>query len=63
MTDLNSGKEWTPMDLSDLQNSLAQGCGLEETAQFLCRDVGEVLAKMSELGLPGRLARQGAGVE
>jgi hypothetical protein len=49
MADLNSGKEWSLMDLADLQNSLAQGHSLEEVAQFLCRDVGEVQAKMAEL--------------
>jgi hypothetical protein len=50
MADVNSGKEWSPMELADLQNSLAQGASLEEVAQFLCRDVGEVQAKMAELG-------------
>ena len=39
------------MDLADLQNSLAQGYSIEEVAQFLCRDVGEVQAKMAGLGL------------
>jgi hypothetical protein len=49
MANLNSGKEWSPMDLADLQNSLAQRHSLEEVAQFLCRDVGEVQATMAEL--------------
>jgi hypothetical protein len=29
MPDVNSGKEWAPMDLADLQNALAQGYGME----------------------------------
>jgi hypothetical protein len=49
MSDVNSGKEWSPMDLADLQNSLAEGYSIEEVAQFLCRDVGEVQAKMAGL--------------
>jgi hypothetical protein len=49
MADINSGKAWSPMDLADLKNSIAQGYGIEEVAQFLCRHVQEVLGKMAEL--------------
>jgi hypothetical protein len=51
MADINSGKEWSPMDLFDLQHSIESGRSLEEVAQFLCRDVQEVQAKMAELML------------
>jgi hypothetical protein len=63
MVDVNSGKEWSPMDLADLQNSLTQGSSIEEVAQFLCRDVGEVQRKMAELGLPSTVARQRIDVQ
>jgi hypothetical protein len=35
--DLNDGKPWSEMDLSDLRNSLAYGRSIEEVAGFLCR--------------------------
>jgi hypothetical protein len=60
MPDVNSGKEWAPMDLADLQNALAQGYGMEVIAQFLCRDVEEVRGKMGELEFLSRLQGQGS---
>ena len=51
MTDLNSGKPWSTMDLADLRRSLADGDSIGETARFLCRDVEEIRAKAIELGL------------
>ena len=55
MADINSGKEWSAIDLADLHNGLVQGYSLEELAQFLCRDVQEVQAKMAELGFADRV--------
>ena len=60
MADVNSGKEWSPMDLADLQNAVANGYGMEEIAQFLCRNVQEVQTKLGELRLLSRLQGQGA---
>ena len=50
---LNSGKAWSPVDVSDLRHSLARGFSVEATADFLCRDAAEVAAKARELGLTG----------
>jgi hypothetical protein len=51
MPNINSGKEWSEMDLEDLQSHLAHGVSLTETADFLCRDEDEVREKMQELAL------------
>ena len=36
-TDGNDGKEWSQMDLADLEDALERGEGIEEAAIFLCR--------------------------
>ena len=46
---LNSGKPWSELDLSDLRYGLAAGETVEAIAEFLCRDVAEVRAKTAEL--------------
>jgi hypothetical protein len=51
MPNLNSGKEWSEMDVEDLQSHLARGATVAATADFLCRDEDEVREKMKELGL------------
>jgi len=51
---LNSGTEWSLMALGDLANCVLRGASIEETAEFLCRDVGEVREKIAEL--KGRLS-------
>src|SRR5262245_30703112 len=38
---LNSGKAWSPVDISDLRHGLARGYSVEETADFLCRDAAD----------------------
>jgi hypothetical protein len=48
-TNLNSGKEWSLADLGDLANCIFRSTSVEETADFLCREVDEVRAKMVEL--------------
>jgi hypothetical protein len=57
MADINSGKEWLALDLADLHSGLVHGYSLEELAQFLCRDVQEVQAKMGELGFADKEKR------
>jgi len=46
---VNSDKEWSALDLRDLQDGLRLGTPLEQLADFLCRDVDEVQAKIAEL--------------
>lgn len=36
---VNSGTEWSLMALGDLANCVLHGTSIEETAEFLCRDV------------------------
>jgi hypothetical protein len=55
---VNSRKPWSPVDLYDLRQGLGRGTPLDEVADFLCRDVSEVRAKASQLGL---LRRSGHG--
>ena len=51
MTDRNSGKPWSKMDLFDLKNGIERGEPIEELAAFLLRDVDEVCRKVAELEL------------
>lgn len=51
MTDRNSGKHWSKMDLFDLKNGVERGEPIEEVAAFLMRDIDEVRRKAAELGL------------
>jgi hypothetical protein len=37
------------MDLGDLANCILRGTSVEETAEFLCREVEEVRTKIAEL--------------
>ena len=50
---VNSGKPWSPVDLYDLRQGLGRGTSIDEVADFLCRDMSEVRAKASQLGLLG----------
>jgi hypothetical protein len=54
--DLNSGKEWSGMDLFDLANSVRLKNSIEEIAMFLCRSQREVREKIAELERSGELA-------
>ncbi len=49
MPNLNTGKEWSEMDLQDLRDGLRLRSPIAEFAEFLCRDVAEVEAKAAEL--------------
>jgi len=48
---VNSGKAWSQVDLYDLRQGLGSGTPIDQVADFLCRDVPEVHAKASQLGL------------
>jgi hypothetical protein len=56
--DLNSGKEWSEMDLFDLANNVRLQNPIEEIAMFLCRSRREVRDKISELQWSGELAKR-----
>jgi hypothetical protein len=45
----NEDKPWSEMDLFDLQNNVARGDLVEETAEFLMRREDEVRLKINEL--------------
>ena len=45
----NEDKPWSEMDLFDLQNNVARGDLVEETAEFLMRREDEVRQKINEL--------------
>ncbi len=47
----NAGKPWSEVDLFDFGNSLGRGDTLEQMAEFPCRDVEELHAKLRQLGL------------
>jgi hypothetical protein len=46
---INSGQPWSDLDLCDLDDLLLEQRTIAEIAQFLCRDVYEVQAKIAEL--------------
>jgi hypothetical protein len=56
--DLNSGKEWSEMDLFDLANCVRLKDPVEEIASFLCRSRREVREKIAELDRSGELAKR-----
>jgi hypothetical protein len=45
----NEDRPWSEMDLFDLQNNIARGDLVEETAEFLMRREDEVREKIREL--------------
>jgi hypothetical protein len=46
---INHGKPWSVMDMDDLEELLRQDEPIDEIAEFLCRELGEVEAKVDEL--------------
>jgi hypothetical protein len=54
----NEGKPWSEMDLFELQNNIARGDLVEETAEFLMRHEDEVREKIRELQARARKNRQ-----
>jgi len=55
---LNTGQEWSEMDLFDLANCVRLNNPIEEIADFLCRSRREVREKLAELERSGELARR-----
>ena len=53
----NEDKPWSEMDLFDLQNNIARGDLVEETAESLMRRENEVREKIAELRVKARNAR------
>jgi hypothetical protein len=49
MPNVNSGKEWSEIDINDLRQGLTEGAPADDIADFLCRDVDEVKRKIAEL--------------
>jgi hypothetical protein len=47
MPDINSDKPWSEMDLRDLELELKAHRPVAEIAEFLCRDIDEVEAKIA----------------
>jgi hypothetical protein len=51
MNNINTRKPWSAMDMADLENDVRLGTPIEMIAEFMCRDIDEVQAKIAELGL------------
>jgi hypothetical protein len=54
----NEDKPWSEVDLFDLQNNIARGDLVEETAEFLMRREDEVREKIRELRTKARKKRR-----
>jgi hypothetical protein len=56
---LNTGTPWSEWALADLRYCMEHGQSIEEIADFLCRDIEEVRAKVTELdpNYPGAMER------
>ena len=46
---INAGKDWSPMDMEDLFDFHETGSPVAEIADYLCRTVDEVQAKIDEV--------------
>jgi hypothetical protein len=46
---ISAGEPWSRMDIADLEYLLAERWSIPEIADFLCRDVDEVEAKIASL--------------
>jgi hypothetical protein len=46
---INAGKPWSPMDMEDLFDFYESGTPVAEIADYLCRTVEEVQAKIDEV--------------
>jgi hypothetical protein len=51
METANAGREWSEMDIIDLNQCIKTGDSAAQTATFLRRTIGEVSEKAAELGL------------
>jgi hypothetical protein len=48
LPNVNAGEPWSAMDLADLEEFLTDGRSAAEIAEYLCREVDEVEAKIAE---------------
>jgi hypothetical protein len=46
---INSGQPWSRMDMADLFDMNESGMPVAELAEYLCREVDEVQAKIDEV--------------
>jgi hypothetical protein len=46
---INAGKPWSAMDMADLFDMHESGMPVAELAEYLCREVDEVQAKIDEV--------------
>jgi hypothetical protein len=46
---VNAGQPWSAIDMADLEDLLASGVSVQGVAEYLCRQVGEVDAKLASL--------------
>jgi hypothetical protein len=53
MPNVNSGKEWSEIDIKDPRQCLTEGAPADDIADFFCRDVDEVKRKIAEMLLRG----------
>jgi hypothetical protein len=63
MSEINKGKIWSDVDLSDLRNCADRGITLEGAAVLLGRDLLEVAQKAEELRVKLPLAPRAAPPE
>ena len=47
---MNTGKEWSDVELKELGDMLLRGLSIEEIARRLRRDHGEIRNKVAEVG-------------
>jgi len=46
---ISAGEPWSGMDIADLEYLLGERWSIPEIAEFLCRDVDEIEAKIAEV--------------
>jgi hypothetical protein len=46
---INAGEPWSAMDIVDLEELLTAGANAERIADYLCREVAEVEAKIASM--------------
>ena len=55
---INAGEPWSDMDLADLDEFVAAGKPIGQIAEYLCRGVDEVEAKVASLRGPTAVSAQ-----
>jgi hypothetical protein len=46
---IKAGEPWSAMDVADLEELLTAGAGAQRIANYLCREVAEVEAKIASM--------------